>query len=161
MGSWLANEWFAAVTAYDEAILLQPDVAGLYNARGTAHLYGMDHDDAIADYSRAIELDPKNPSHWRQRAHAYSVGPTPQPELSIKDATWAIELAPDHPIGYGHRAIAYTELPTPEWEKALADMDRHIELFAGHDTEAYLLRAWIHESLGNDEQAERDRRLAR
>ena len=40
-------------------------------------------------------------------------------------------------------------------------MDRHIELFEGHDPEAYRMRAWIHENLGNHEEAERNRRLAR
>ena len=61
-------------------------------------------------------------------------------------------------MGYGHRAIALTQLPTPNWQEALADMDRHIKLFPGHDPEAYDLRAWIHDNLGNHEAAERDRR---
>ena len=64
-------------------------------------------------------------------------------------------------MGYGHRATALTQLPTAEWEKALADMDRHIELYPSRDPEAYKMRAWIHENLGNHEKAERDRRLAR
>ena len=64
-------------------------------------------------------------------------------------------------MGYGHRAIALTQLPTPDWENALADMDRHTQLFPGHDPEAYKLSAWIHDSLGNYEAAERDRQLAR
>ena len=63
-------------------------------------------------------------------------------------------------MGYGHRAIALTQLPTPEWEKALADMDLHIELFPSRDPEAYRLRGWIHDNLGNHEEAERDRQLA-
>ena len=67
-----------------------------------------------------------------------------------------IELDPHHPIGYySHRAIALTRLPTPDWENALADMNRHIELFPRHDPEAYDLRAWIHDNLGNHEEAER------
>ena len=63
-------------------------------------------------------------------------------------------------MGYGHRAIALTQLPAPEWQQALADMNRHIELFPHDDPEAYRLRAWIHENLGNHEEAERDRRSA-
>ncbi len=31
--------WFAAIAAYDEAIRLQPEVTGLYEARGTAYMY--------------------------------------------------------------------------------------------------------------------------
>ena len=117
--------WFAAIAAYEEAIRIQPEITGLYEARGTAYMYAGRHDDALADYSLAIELDP------------------------------------NHAMGYGHRAIALTQLPTPDWENALADMDRHIELFPGHDTEAYKLRAWINDNLGNYEEAERVRQLAR
>ena len=40
-------------------------------------------------------------------------------------------------------------------------MDRHIELFQGRDREAFKMRAWIHDNLGNNEEAEPDRRLAR
>ena len=91
----------------------------------------------------------------------HTIAPTPEPERGVQDATRAIELDPEHAMGYGHRTIAYTQLPTPEWSKALADMDRHIELFEGHDPEAYRLRARIHDSLGNHDEAERDRGLAR
>ena len=158
----------AAGTAYEqgyshmrEAIRIQPDVAGLYEARGTAYMYAGKHDEALTDYSHAIELDPTDAGLWRQRVHAHTIAPTPQPENGVEDATRAIELDPNHAMGYGHRAIALTQLPTPEWENALADMDRHIELFPSHDPEAYKLRAWIHDNLGNHEEAERDRQLAR
>ena len=156
-----ASEWFSAITAYDEAIRIQPDVAGLYESRGTAYMYVGQHDNALADYSHAIELDPTDAGLWRQRAHAHTIAPTPQPEKGVEDATRAIELDPNHAMGYGHRAVALTQLPAPEWEKALADMDRHIELFPSQDPEAYRLRAWIHDNLGNHEEAEQDRQLAR
>ena len=142
-----AAAWFAAIAAYDEAIRIQAEVAGLYEARGTAYMYAGRHDDALADYSLAIELDPTDAGLWRQRAHAHTIAPTPQPEKGAEDATRAIELDPNHARGYGHRAVALTQLPTPEWEKTLADMDRHIELFPRHDPEAYKLSAWVHDNL--------------
>ena len=40
-------------------------------------------------------------------------------------------------------------------------MDRYIELFSRHNPEAYKLRAWIHDNLGNREEAEQDRLSAR
>ena len=87
-------------------------------------MYAGQHDDALADYSHATELDPTDPGLWRQRAHAHTIA------------------------------------PTPDWQNALVDINSHIELFPGHDPGAYKLRAWIHENLGNDTEAERDRRLA-
>ena len=153
--------WFSAIAAYDEAIRIEPGVSSLYEALGTAYMYAGRHDQALADYTRAVELNPDDAGHWRQRAHAHTIAPTPEPERGVQDATRAIELDPEHAMGYGHRTIAYTQLPTPEWSNALADMDRHIELFEGHDPEAYRLRARIHDSLGNHDEAERDRGLAR
>ena len=156
-----ASEWFAATAAYDEAIRIQPEVAGLYEARGTAYMYAGKHDEALADYSHGVELDPDDAGLWRRRAHAHTIAPTPRPEMAVQYATRAIELEPGHHSGYAHRAVAYTQLPKPDWERALADTDRHIELFRGRDSEAYKMRAWIHDNLGNHEAAEQDRQLAR
>ena len=114
----------------------------------------------LADYSHGVELDPDDAGLWRRRAHAHTIAPTPRPEMAVQDATRAIELEPGHHFGYAHRAVAYTRLPTPDWENALADMDRHVELFPGRDPEAYKMRAWIHDNLGNHEAAEQDRLLA-
>ena len=66
--------WSAAIAAYDEAIRLQPEVAGLYEARGTAYMYDGQHDDALADYSHAIELEPATPDTG-------VAAPTPTPSL--------------------------------------------------------------------------------
>ncbi len=154
------SAWFAAIAAYNEATRIQPGVAGLYEARGTAYMYAGRHDEALADYSTAIELDPNDAGHWRRRAHAYTIAATPQPQKGVEDASRAVELDPHHPMGYGHRAIALTQLPKPDWTRALTDMNRHIELFEGHDPEAYRMRAWIHENLGHHAEAEKDRRLA-
>ena len=153
-------EWDSAVAAYSEVIHLHAKAASAYAARGTANLYGGNHADAIADYTTAIELAPDNPSYWRRRAHAWSTANPPDPQSAIDDATRAIELDPTHHMGYGHRAVGYTLLPTPDWQAALEDMDRSIPLHPQHDSEAYKMRAWIHDNLGNHAAAERDRQLA-
>ena len=153
-------EWFSAVAAYSEVIHLHPNAASAYAARGTAHLYGGDHQHAIKDYTTAIKNAPDNASYWRRRAHAWSTADPPEAQKAIDDATRAIELDPTHHMGYGHRAIAYTLLSNPDWHAALADMDQSIPLHPQHDSEAYKFRAWIHENLGNHAAAERDRQSA-
>ena len=157
----VGRRWHSAIAAYDEAARLQPNSAGVYGSRGTAHRYAGNHEEAIADYTKAIELDPQEASYWRLRAHTYSIGPYPEPDKSISDATKAIELDPAHHMGYGHRAIALTMLPTPDWHGALADLDRSIERHARRDPGAYEFRAWINDQLGNHTQAERDRQMAK
>ncbi len=155
-----AATWPAAIDAYDEAIRIQPDVASLYEARGTAYMYGGNDYEALADYTTAIKLEPDDAGHWRRRAHSHTIAPTPQPHEAVEDATCAIEIDPHHSMGYGHRAVALTRLSPPDWQQALADMIRHIELFEGRDLEAYRFRASIHENLGNHAEAKRDRRMA-
>ena len=59
--------WFSAIAAYDEAMRIKPEVAGLYEARGTTYMYAGRHDDALADYSLAIELEPTDAGPWRRR----------------------------------------------------------------------------------------------
>ena len=120
----------------NETIRLQPEGAGLYEARETTYMYSGRHDDILTDYSLAIELDPANAGLWRRRSHAHTITPTPQPEKGVENATHAIELDPVHPMGYGYRAVAFTQLTTPDWQNALADMNRHIELFPRRDPEA-------------------------
>lgn len=61
-------------------------------------MYAGRHDQALTDYTHAIELNPNYAGHWRRRAHAFTIAPTPQPERGIEDATRAIELGPEHPM---------------------------------------------------------------
>ena len=152
--------WFSAVAAYSEVIHLHQKAASAYATRGTTHLYGGEQQKAIQDYTTAIDLAPDNPSYWRRRAHAWSTTNPTEPQSSIDDATRAIELDPTHHMGYGHRAVAYTLLPTPNWQAALEDMDTSILLHPQHDSEDYKMRAWIHDNLGNQDAAERDRQRA-
>ena len=106
-------ERFSAVAAYSEVIHMHPRAASAYAARGTAHLYGRDHQHAIKDYTTAIKNAPDHASYWRRRAHAWSTADPPQPQKAIDDATRAIELNPNHHMSYGHRAIANTLLSNP------------------------------------------------
>ena len=147
-------EWDSAVAAYSEVIHLHAKAASAYAARGTAHLCGGNHEDDIMDYTTAIAIAPDNPSYWRRRAHAWSAANPPDPKSAIADATQVIELDPTHHMGYGRRAVAYTLLPTPHWQAALEDMDRSIPLHPQHDSEAYKMRAWIHDNFGNHAEAD-------
>ena len=53
------------------------------------------------------------------------------------------------------------QIHSPARVNALTHMDRHTELFPSNDPEAYDLRALINDNLGNHEEAEQDRRLAK
>jgi tetratricopeptide (TPR) repeat protein len=81
-------------------------------------------DKALADFSRAIELNPKVPMAWNNRASAhFSLG---QWEKALADSSRAIELDPNYALAWDKRGATHVELR--QWDKALADCSRAIEL---------------------------------
>ena len=79
---------------------------------------------AIADYTRAIELDPELPDAYFGRALARShiedlIGP-------IVDFTYAIELDPNYAEAYFWRGVLRAGVE--DWDGADADIDRAREL---------------------------------
>ena len=114
------------------------------------HLNG-DHDGAIADYSRAIELDPDLVLAYRARGWVYLlIGDLDQ---AIADYDRAVELDPDRAAHYASRGMAYQE--RGDLDRAIADFDRWVEL----DTEtapAYLYRGRAYRDKGDIDRATAD-----
>jgi tetratricopeptide (TPR) repeat protein len=94
-----------------------------------------EHDKAIADYTEAIRLDPKNALAYYHRGVAY--GNKGEHDKAIADCTEAIRLTPDYSIGsaimkgfaYRMRTSAYVS--KAQYDKAFADYceavrDEHI-----------------------------------
>ncbi|GHV94010.1 hypothetical protein AGMMS50293_03300 [Spirochaetia bacterium] len=65
-------------------------LAGLYISRGDAQVEKGNHEEAIADFSAAIKIDPKNPAYFMARSNAYMK--IWDMEKSIADSTEAIRL---------------------------------------------------------------------
>jgi Flp pilus assembly protein TadD len=61
------NDYEQAITAFSEAIRLDPGNAQAYGSRGLAYYRQGKYERAIADYDRAIELDSNNPVAYTQR----------------------------------------------------------------------------------------------
>src|SRR6185295_6290721 len=84
-----------------------PQDADYRNNRGAVKIQKGDWQGAIADCSRAIEMNPRQRDAYSNRAFAYSS--TGQYDGAIADSRRALELSPDHPqsfiqygtIGYG------------------------------------------------------------
>jgi len=79
---------------------------------------------AIADYSKAIELDPSYINAYYARAWVY--GEKGQWDLSIADNTKAIELDPNYAMAYNNRAWCYKE--QGKNAEAIADFETFITL---------------------------------
>ena len=69
--SLTAKQYDQAVTAFSEAINLNPQSIQAYNNRGIAYCNKRDFDRAIGDFSRTIEIDPKFGKAYNNRAVAY------------------------------------------------------------------------------------------
>lgn len=86
-----------AATPADAAAASQPqpqlDAAG-YARRGSASASRRDYARAIADLSRAVELDPAQADYFYQRGRAYQSAN--RPDEALQDFTHAITLRPDH-----------------------------------------------------------------
>jgi Flp pilus assembly protein TadD len=85
--------------------------------------------EAVADLTKAIELDPDNSDHWRRRANMYF--DTKQWDKALADFSKVIELEPNQGHYWHMRGVCYLELGEPN--KAIADYSKAIELEPNQD----------------------------
>ena len=118
------EDYAGAARVFTGCILKRPEHAHAYFYRALAYSKLRRYEEAVADCSRAIELDPKHSRAWNNRGVAYlDLG---QPAKAVADFSRAIELDPKHAHARGNRGIAYLDLGQPA--KAIADFSRAIEL---------------------------------
>ncbi|KAF5434593.1 Tetratricopeptide (TPR) repeat containing protein, partial [Candidatus Methanophagaceae archaeon] len=95
-----------------------------YYNRGNAYGKLKQHEKAIEDYSKAIELDLKYADAYNNRGNAYD--DLKQYKRAIGDYNKAIELNPKYAMAYYNRGNAYGKLK--QHEKAIEDYSKAIEL---------------------------------
>ena len=100
-------------------------LAHLYRKRGFAYKRHLKaNEQAIADYNRAIELDPTYTRAYASRGTAYmSVGSY---EQALQDFEHALELRPNYVWALAERAIIYQSRGADD--RALSDFHRALEL---------------------------------
>ena len=107
-----------------------PNLAAAYNRRGNAYHDKGEHDRAIADYTKATEINPRNAVTYNNRGVAYRA--KGDIDLAIADYTKVIEINPRDPVAYNNRGIAYRA--KGDIDLAIADYTKAIEInpeFAG------------------------------
>jgi tetratricopeptide (TPR) repeat protein len=109
-----------------------------------------DNDGPIADFTKAIELDPKYAKAYANRAVVKS--DKGDYEGGIADSTKAVELDPKSGDGYRSRAKAKLK---NDFEGAIADSTKAIELNP-NDATAYLFRAVAKAKKGDRDGAKAD-----
>ncbi|MDR2700912.1 MAG: CHAT domain-containing protein [Spirochaetaceae bacterium] len=92
--------------------------------QGIAHYNAGDYDSAIADYTQAIALEPKDYYAYNNRGLAYVA--KGELDRAIADYTQAIALNPKYDAAYNNRGIAYAA--KGELDRAITDYTRAIKL---------------------------------
>jgi tetratricopeptide (TPR) repeat protein len=87
------------------------------------------HEEALADYSRAIKLDRSNT--WALEHRADTLGSLGRDEEAITDLTQVIELEPEYDLAMAQRGSTYARVG--RYDEAIADFTRAIELDAEYD----------------------------
>ncbi len=134
------NDWREAARVYTGCIMQRPSDGMAFTLRGWAYRKLRRYEDAILDYSKAIELGPPDTEAFTQRGNVYRyMGKLDQ---ALADQEQAVRLEPGH-------AEAHVHLGTALWrkgrlEQAVAAYEYAIalkpDLFEAHANLAALLR---------------------
>ena len=122
---------FARLHAHNKPYI-EPDARD-HLQRGIEAYQRRELDDAIAYYTKAIELDPADisitsPAYYNCGLAYYGKG---EVERAIVDYTRAIELNPNFDAAYYNRGVVYSELR--DYNSAIVDYTRAIELNPNFD----------------------------
>ncbi len=121
-----------ALDLYTRAIelgtLSKEDLAGMYSNRGSAQKALGRLEPALADYERAIALDPGLVIAYNNRGQA--LVEKGDLKRAVADYTQALRLNPEYPSPYFNRSVAYERLG--ELEKARKDAERFAALLPDH-----------------------------
>jgi len=122
-----------------------------YLVKGYGYFTQSQWDQAIAEYSRAIEMDPKLAAAYNYRGSAY--GEKGDYDKAIADLNMAIELAPALAENYRNRGIAFGK--KGDYDKAIADFTTGIGLDP-KDARAYYNRGAAYDKKGEKTKADAD-----
>jgi lipoprotein NlpI len=113
----------ASLSVVPSAAIAQSSAVDYFN-RGVIEKANDDFDGAIADYTRAIELDPTYAAAYSNRGSAKQA--KGDLDGAIADCNHAIELDPKDPMAHKYRGVAKKE--KGDLDGAIADYNRAIEL---------------------------------
>src|SRR5260370_12005179 len=88
---------------------MDPTEAYAWFCRSSAYRDLGEYDKAVADFSRAVKLDPKYTPAWSNRGAVYS-NHLGQHEQAVADFTQAIALDPKYADPLHNRGVAYGKL---------------------------------------------------
>lgn len=140
--------WKNSETLFTDVVSKYPDIPVAYINRGHFYFENNFGDEAIKDFSKAIELNKDYTNAYYDRGIAYYV--KGNLNAAIKDYDKAIELNPNYTQAYNNRGIAYKDKGNPD--EAIKNYDKVIELNPNF-SEAFVNRGMVYNDKGNFEEA--------
>ncbi len=143
MGASLAanGRHFEALESFTEFIRLRPGVARAYLARGALYSSFGQHQKALSDYDKAVDLSGDARNYNARGLAYYKIGDM---RKAVLDFTRAIKRDPGMKNAYNNRGNAYLDSGNPD--DAVADYNRALKADPGY-AEAYNSRGTAYNSL--------------
>ena len=126
-------------------------LAVIYYNRGLAYARSNQYEEAINDFNKALELDPKYAGAYNNRGNVYHE--LKQYKKAIEDYNKALELNPNLTVTYSNRGITYCKLN--KTEEAIEDYNAAIKLNSKY-AKAYYDRGNAYYELNNYKKAIKD-----
>ena len=123
LGAWIVEEYQQAIGVYTQRIKSNPGDVRAYFNRARLKTVSQDHEGALRDYNKAIELKPTHAKAFAGRAHIKSLF-LQDYEGALRDYDNAIALGPRLENAYVNRGfvrhhLADNEGACSDWKKAL------------------------------------------
>ena len=150
---WDSQQSLVAINSLLEELQNKPSfptrlLAPIYCKRGRAYDALKNYHQAIADFERALELDPSYTYALSSRGWAFYW--VQDYQRAFADFNRALELDPNDAFAYYRRGWAYTQLKN--YQQAIVDFDRALELDP-NNAWAYSGRGWVYRHLKEYQQA--------
>ena len=147
----LQDEKDQALSAYDEAIKLDPNFADVYTSRGILNHRLGNFKESLLDFDTVIRLEPELTEAYINRGTVKrSMG---EYQDAIEDYNEAIRLDPNSVNALTHRGIARSALN--KHQQAISDFDEAIRLDSSY-IDAYINRGSAKRALGLKEEGKKD-----
>lgn len=169
-GMTRSDDFQGQVFDFGKVLEINPNNVSAWANRASAYERLGEYDKALADYDRAIELQPngiwqnvrqrlfeKMPADYKINSpeffmdRAASHYKKQNYALAIEDYTQALKLDPNNQSAYFNRALCYDGLG--DNNSALADLNKLLELNPNFDSAAYYNRASAYKNLGDYDKA--------
>jgi len=146
------QESFDLATKYDSILPNNRDLALI---EGYVHARNGENENALADFTRALERDPKMATGYVNRG--YVLNSLKRPEKAAKDFQTAIQFQPDY--GEAHLGLAFSYLQLKHPRTAVSELDL-AKKFMGENRIWHLGRAEAFHQEQNFRNAEKEYRAA-